>query len=580
MFPNGPVNLAPSLVRLMQFRQRKKMAQRPEPSLPGEPPLAQQIATANSTAIDPRLITAIPPPAPQAPVAAPYAPQPDTLGQEPPPRLAQFMGANTQPVAAPQSVQQGMGRPAPLVLPERSYELPPVVEAPALAPAPTRDVAAESNRALKSALVPGLVGLALGGAPGALAGVTGAMAGNKARSDQEAAAKNQEYSTKRANDLQQYGLDRQVAGDKTARVTQQMRTDAQRDKVLTDAQRLEWDAWNKEQDRLARARTLEATDQTKVVPALLTHRAKTAELMSTQPEDAQIRVANDFNEIAASLGRPDLGFTIPEKGPVFVMTPRDENLGAMAKLSNARTKEVPVLAGNTVKKTAAEIANLEADNKRADSAIKFDQWYKKRATKIAQGRLNAVTEKAALDKANKGVKSWVEAQVEIAERMAKAARLSEVKKDILGEETPPSDDEILAANLYKESADALAAQWGKVRRGDSWADIKKPSTASAPNTSQYSIPSGSTAPVTLPPNSSGVRMIQPGSGYRPPSRPITGTATPSPSRATPAPRSTPAPQRATPSPTPKPVKMMSKAERIEEFAREAARIAAQMKGKK
>lgn len=547
-FPNGPITaLAPSIRRFIQFAQRKKMASQPEPRLPGEPPMSQQIAGANSLAIDPSFLPAPPPPPqrplPPVPPVQGGMPMPDDMGRAPSPRIAMMTGQAPMPQA---EQAPSFPRPEPLDLPERTYDMPPVVAPPTLAPPPRRDIAKESNRAMQSALIPGLVGLALGGAPGAVAAASGAVAGNRARADQEAAVENQAYSIERANALQQYGMDRQETGDKANRITQQMRQDQSRDILLTQAKRSEWEAWNKEQDRLAKARNSEAVDSTKVVPSLLTHRAKTAELMSTQPEDAQRRVAGDFNEIAASLGRPDLGFSIPAKGPVFAMTPQDVNRGALAGLANARTEQVPVLAGNTVKKTQAEIGNIAADNKREDGKAQFEQWYKKRQVDISQGRLNMAQEKQNIEKESGSVKTWEDAQGKIADYMSKAARLTEPDIDtIMNTVTPPTADAIAAAGYYKQAAEGLKAKFGKA---------PKPSTASAPRTSQYSLPSGGTAPVTLPPIQVRGETVRPTLPSPPISSPavdrrLRQLATPSP-RPTPKPRPTPAPKKATATPKP------------------------------
>lgn len=261
-FPNGPItSLAPSIMRFLQFAQRKDMANKkamPEPRLPGEPPMSQQIAGANSLAIDPSFL---PPPQPQRPL--PPAPQqsavpmPDDMGRSPSPRIA--MMAGQAPMAAAEQAP-AFPRPEPLDLPERTYDMPPVVTPPTIAPPPTRDIAKENNRAMQSALIPAGLGLLLGGAPAAAAGAAGAFTANKARSDQEAAVANQEYGIKRQNDMAQYGLNRQETGDKANRITQQMRVDQGRDTLLTQAKRSEWEAWNKEQDRLAKARNSEAID--------------------------------------------------------------------------------------------------------------------------------------------------------------------------------------------------------------------------------------------------------------------------------------------------------------------------------
>ena len=580
-FPNGPItSLAPSIMRFLQFAQRKKMASRPEPRLPGEMPMSQQIAGANSLAIDPSFLPAPQPQRPLPPAMPQSAvPMPDDMGRSPSPRIAMMAGQS--PMAAVEQAP-AFPRPEPLDLPERTYDMPPVVTPPTIAQAPTRDIAKENNRAMQSALIPAGLGLLLGGAPAAAAGAAGAFTANKARSDQEAAVANQEYGIKRQNDMAQYGMNRQETGDKTNRITQQMRQDQSRDILLTQAKRSEWEAWNKEQDRLAKARNSEAIDSTKVVPSLLTHRAKTAELMSTQPEDAQRRVAGDFNEIAASLGRPDLGFSIPAKGPVFAMQPKDVNRGALSNNLNAKTAQVPVLAGNTVAKTKAEIDNLKADNDRENRKAQFDQWYKTRQVNISQGRLNMAQEKQTIEKEAGSVKTWEDAQGKIADYMSKAARLTEPDVDtIMNTVTPPTPDAIAAAGYYKQAAEGLKAKFGKVA---------KPSTASAPRTSQYSIPSGGTAPVTLPPipvKGQPVRATVPtpsptaaSLGFpsiKMPSKVTVNPAAQSGNRATPrpTPRPTPAPKKATatpkPSATPKPASKMTREEIAREIALEFAK---------
>jgi hypothetical protein len=542
-FPNGPITaLAPSIRRFIQFAQRKKMASQPEPRLPGEPPMSQQIAGANSLTIDPSFL---PPPQPQrtlppAPPPQGGMPMPDDIGRDPSPRIAMMAGQVPQ-VQAEQA--PAFPRPEPLDLPERTYDMPPVVTPPTIAPPPTRDIAKENNRAMQAALIPAGLGLLLGGAPAAAAGGAAAFAGNKARSDQEAAVANQEYGAKRSNDLAQYGLDRQETGDKANRITQQMRQDQSRDILLTQAKRSEWEAWNKEQDRLAKARSAEAIDSTKVVPSLLTHRAKTAELMSTQPEDAQRRVAGDFNEIAASLGRPDLGFSIPAKGPVFAMQPKDINRGALSNNLNAKTAQVPILAGNTVAKTQAEIDNLKTDNDRENRKVQFDQWYKKRQVDISQGRLNMAQEKQNIEKESGSVKTWEDAQGKIADYMAKAAKLSEPGYDIEKGDIPPSPDALLAASYYKQAAEGLKVKFGKA---------PKPSTASAPSVSQYSLPSGNTPAVTLPPIPVRGQTIQVQIPTPAPSIPSVNNRLKSFAKASPrpTPKPTPAPKKATATPKP------------------------------
>jgi hypothetical protein len=542
-FPNGPMaTMAPSLIRLAQFAQRKKMANRPEPRLPGEPPMSQQIAGANSLAIDPSFL-----PAPQPQRALPPAPppqggmpMPDDMGRAPSPRIAMMAGQVPQAQA---EQAPSFPRPEPLDLPERTYDMPPVVAPPTLAPPPRRDIAKESNRAMQSALIPGLVGLALGGAPGAVAAASGAVAGNRARADQEAAVENQAYSIERANALQQYGMDRQETGDKTNRITQQMRQDQSRDILLTQAKRSEWEAWNKEQDRLAKARTIEGGDATKTVNALLAHRAKTSELMASEPEGPQRRVAGDFNRITASLGHPELAITIPPTGPVFELRPQDLNRNALAGLANARTAQVPILAGNTVKKTEAEIKNINADNARSDKQAEFDQWYKKRQVDISQGRLNMAQEKQNIEKESGSVKTWEDAQGKIADYMAKAAKLSEPGYDIEKGDIPPSPDALLAASYYKQAAEGLKVKFGKV---------PKPSTASAPSVSQYSLPSGNTPAVTLPPIPVRGQTIQVQIPTPAPSIPSVNNRLKSFAKTgpSPAPKPTPAPKKATATPKP------------------------------
>ncbi|MCX6366204.1 MAG: hypothetical protein NTX57_05785 [Armatimonadetes bacterium] len=490
-FPNGPIMaLAPSIMRFLQFAQRKKMASRPEPHLPGEPPMSQQIAGANSLAIDPSFLpeTKLPQrPLPPVPPPQGGMPMPDDMGRAPSPRIA--MMAGQAPMAAAEQAPS-FPRPEPLDLPERTYDMPPVVTPPSLAPPPTRDIAKENNRAMQSALIPAGLGLLLGGAPAAAAGGAAAFAGNKARSEQEAAVANQEYGIKRSNDMAQYGMNRQETGDKANRITQQMRQDQSRDILMTQAKRSEWEAWNKEQDRLAKARTLEGGDTTKTVNALLTHRAKTAELMASEPEGPQRRVAGDFNRITASLGHPELAITIPQTGPVFELRPQDLNRNALAGLANARTAQVPVLAGNAVAKTQAEIGNIAADNKREDGKAQFDQWYKTIQAQIALGKFNAVELKAQTGKELGSVKTWEDAQPKIAEYMGKAAaiRRGRIDPDTGVGIVPPSPQEMAVAFNYEDAADALGVKFGRVREGGRWVAAKPPSTASAPSVSQYSIP--------------------------------------------------------------------------------------------
>lgn len=556
-FPNGPITaLAPSIMRFIQFAQRKDMAKKkpstnPEPSLPGELPLSQQVGRANSLEIEPSLLPPFPQkPLPPVPPSQGGVPMPDDMGRTPPPRIAQAMGSP----AAPPPQYPAFARPAPLDLPERTYDIPPVVTPPTIAPPPTRDIASENNRAMQAALIPAGLGLLLGGAPAAAAGGAAAFAANKARAEQEAAVANQEYGIKRSNDMAQYGLDRQEMGDKAIRVNQQMRVDQGRDVLLTRAKQAEWEAWNQEQDRLAKARTIQEGDTTKTVNALLAHRAKTADLMSTQPEDAQRRVAGDFNEIAASLGHAEMAFDIPARGVVFAMKPEDVNRNALAGLAGARTAAVPVLTNNTV-------ANTNADNTRAEEELKlkkgqaqFDQWYKKRQIDISQGRLNMAQEKQTIEKEAGSVKTWEDAQGKIADYMAKAARLSEPDVDtLMNTVTPPTAEAINAASYYRQAAEGLKAKFGKG---------EKPSTASAPSVSQYSLPSGGPPPVTLPPipvRGQTVQVQVPTPSPRPtpaPSVPAANNRLKSFAKTgpTPAPKPSPAPKKATPKPsaTPKP----------------------------
>ena len=579
--------MTPGFLAFLQgIRQRRG-------NLPGEPPLEDQIAQIGPGDLAASQGFQMPPTAtpggfgydPQqtggaAPIEAtsvqlpPYAPASSNTTNP-----SGYGGATATPPVSASFPRPGM--PSPLDLPQRSYNYPDPISPPTLAPPPTRNFAAERGQALKSAFVPGLIGLALGGAPGALAGVSGTLQGAKGKDDADFAQQEKLYGQNRANDLQGYGLQRQSNAEKMGRVTLEMRADALHDSALVKGKQSEWLAWTKEQDRLAKANG----DPNKTLAPLLTHRAKTMELMSTQPEPIQRATAQDFNAIAAASGHPEVAFTVPESGPVFAMQPKDINRKALAGVAEARTLAIPAHTKNETTKTTATVKNLEADNTRADKdllrkqkADKFDRWAKTRDIEIKSGRLTLSKEKAKLGDSVKGAKTWEEAQQTIANLNSKAALLVkpahtkpffnlETGKMEDGKDVPPSEDNQIAAHMYIEAGHALAQKFGKQwTDGNRWENIsptKTPTSSSGPGRD-------ATMPGTIK-----AKAIPANAPRKPPSPPPSLSAVNARLKAF----ATPRPSSPKPSATPRPVAQMTKSEKLAEAAELITQIAKKKGGK-
>lgn len=458
-------------------------------------------------------------PFPQAPLGMPTERPPLHFGYETP----QSPGAAQVQQIDPGSVSPGGGnpalgfrRPTPPTLTQRDYEFPDPVGMPTLPQAPTRDIGAENQRALKSALIPAGLGLLLGGAPAALAGATGAMQGARSRADQEAAVAGQKYNTDRSNALTDYQLKRQRYGDEMGQVSQQIRADSSLNAAKIKAYNDELDGYNKDLDRLQKAFDAAQNRQT---------REQIAEMMN--------QTRNLAIGVQALLGNRNA-----------------TNAEARTGIMDA-TQKANEAMGNAAFGLKAE--DTRADNTRADKVVEANKWYRMRSMEIAQGRLNFAMEKSHLEKSVKEAKDWTSAMPKIADYYAKAARLGQ-PDELLG--TMPTEDELVAAELYKQAATGLEAKFGKKWNGTGWDDAKPAGGAPAKPSGYDAAMRGINYPPTvetvkMPPNLTGKTQVAP-------------TATPAPSipsannrlkamasgkTSKPAPKTTPTPKPAT---TPKP----------------------------
>lgn len=143
----------------------------------------------------------------------------------------------------------GTARPAMPQFAPRDYRFPDPVALPQLASAPVRDVAREGKFTRKAGMQAGLVGLLLGGAPGALAAAQGALGGAQQESDRLAAGERQLWQDTTQGALQDYGLRRQAYGDAMEQVGQQMRSDLAGDRLANQQYATNLSDWAKEQER-------------------------------------------------------------------------------------------------------------------------------------------------------------------------------------------------------------------------------------------------------------------------------------------------------------------------------------------
>ena len=274
-------------------------------------------------------------------------------------------------------VSPGMARPAPPVFAPRQYGYPTAPTIPELGDAPVRNIGRENRQGQKMAMQAGLVGLLLGGLPGATNAATGAMEGAGQTQDRLAAGDRQAWQDANQSRLQRYGLERQGYGDAVEQIGQQMRGDTQADQLAMRQYLADVNDYGKEQERLRK----QESDADKNA------------LRETQLDNQ--RLIGLLNA-GANVTRADSAKALVD--------PRIKQMEAQTGLTGARTYDV------------------FADNTRADSALalkrEHDAWMKastERRTKIAEANQSLRAQAAS----NKGSITPVQ-QANILDRLNKS----------------------------------------------------------------------------------------------------------------------------------------------------------------
>lgn len=270
--------------------------------------------------------------------------------------------ADGGPVMAP-----GMARPTPPVFAPRQYNYPTAPAIPELGNAPVRNIGRENRQGQKMAMQAGLVGLLLGGLPGATSAATGAMEGAGQAQDRLAAGERQAWMDANQGKLQRYGLERQGYGDAMEQIGQQMRGDTQADQLAMRQYLADVNDYNKEQERLRK----QESDADKNA------------LRETQLDNQRL------------IGLLNAGANITRADATKALVdPRTKQMEAQTNLAGARTYDV------------------FADNTRADSALNLkrehDAWMKAstaRRIKIAEAnqqlRAQAASSKGSITPAQR-----------------------------------------------------------------------------------------------------------------------------------------------------------------------------------
>lgn len=256
--------------------------------------------------------------------------------------------ADSGPVMAP-----GMARPTPPVFAPRQYNYPTAPAIPELGNAPVRNIGRENRQGQKMAMQAGLVGLLLGGLPGATNAATGAMEGAGQTQDRLAAGERQAWMDANQGKLQRYGLERQGYGDAMEQIGQQMRGDTQADQLAMRQYLADVNDYSKEQERLRKQESDADKNELKRL-------------------GLDLQGLRDQNQTLIGLLNAGANITRADATKALV-DPRTKQMEAQTNLAGARTYDV------------------FADNTRADSALdlkrEHDAWMKAstdRRTKIAE----------------------------------------------------------------------------------------------------------------------------------------------------------------------------------------------------